>query len=80
MDTPKRSLTKALVWEGLGVITLFIVGLCMLSGNAVEIGYMTIIFYCIRILMFVAHEQIWERYIFWGRVRRPAKHEDRNIH
>lgn len=73
MDTPKRSLVKAAIWEGLGFITLLIVGLCTLQDNLVDIGYMTVIFYIIRLLMFAVHEQIWERYIFWGRVRRPPQ-------
>ena len=69
MDTPKRSLAKALVWETSGFITLLIVGM-LTVGCTKEVGLMTLVFYAIRFLMFFAHEQMWTRYIRWGKVRR----------
>jgi uncharacterized membrane protein len=70
MDTPKRSLVKALVWELTGIITLLIVG-ALVFGLTKQVGLLTVVFYFIRILMFVAHEQVWTRWIRWGKVRRP---------
>jgi len=71
MDTPKRSLVKAVVGELTGALTLFLVGVC-LSGRTAEIGLLTGVFYAIRMGMFVVHEQIWTR-IKWGKVRRPRR-------
>ena len=69
MDSPKRSIAKAVVWELSGLLTLLVVGTLMLK-QPVAIGCLAVVFYLVRIVMFFVHEQVWTRFISWGKVRR----------
>lgn len=59
MSNILRLFLKAICWETLGIITLFIIGLCTVS-NIKEFGLATGLFYISRILMFVGHEIVWD--------------------
>ena len=73
MDSSKRSITKAVVWELSGLLTLLVVGALMLK-QPMAIGCLAVVFYLVRIIMFFLHERIWAKYIRWGKVRRHDRH------
>lgn len=69
MDSPKRSFVKAVVWELTGILTLLLVGTLML-GQTKAIGCLAVVFYIIRVAMFFVYEQIWVRWVKWGKIHR----------
>jgi len=73
MDTPRRSFAKAVIWELTGIMTMLIVGMLTVKNQA-EVSKMTFLFYGIRFFMFFGHEQLWTRYIKWGKVHRHETH------
>ena len=66
MDSQKRTLIKALLWNVIGLISMSIVG--YLSTGSMRVGgAMALINTAIGLSMYVAYERVWTR-ISWGRL------------
>lgn len=68
MDTRKRTILKALTWQGLGLFTMTAMGLIytgsLTSGATLALSSMALGF-----VFFLIHERIWNA-IGWGRSNR----------
>ncbi|MDW4550366.1 DUF2061 domain-containing protein [Defluviimonas sp. D31] len=65
MDTGKRTILKAILWNALGLLTMSLVGLAM-TGSAAVGGAMAVMNTLIGLTCYVAYERVWAR-IGWGR-------------
>lgn len=65
METPRRSLVKALCWNALGLCMMSLVGLVM-TGSLALGGVMAAVNTGIGFVMYVFYERLWAR-IGWGR-------------
>lgn len=65
MDTPKRTITKALIWNFIGLVSMGIVGLIATGSLAVG-GAMALVNTAVGLSMYVIYERIWNR-VAWGR-------------
>lgn len=65
MDTNKRTLTKAVLWNLLGLAVMALVGFA-LTGSVATGGAMALINTVIGFVTYVAYERLWLR-ITWGR-------------
>ena len=66
METPRRTLVKAVLWNVMGLTVMSLVGLVM-TGSAAVGGTMAVINTVIGLTMYVLYERLWAR-INWGRV------------
>lgn len=66
METRRRTLVKAVLWNVLGLATMGIVGVIM-TGSAAAGGAMAAINTGIGLTMYVLYERLWSR-INWGRI------------
>lgn len=65
METRRRTLVKAVLWNLLGLAVMALVGLVM-TGSAAVGGAMAAINTTIGLAMYVLYERLWAR-INWGR-------------
>ena len=65
MDSPRRSLVKALIWNAIGLCVMALVGL-LLTGSLAVGGVMAVINTAVGLTMYVVYERVWDR-IAWGR-------------
>lgn len=65
METPKRSIVKALLWNLLGLLSMAGVGFAM-TGSVATGGAMAVINTALGFTMYLGYERIWAR-IGWGR-------------
>lgn len=65
METRKRTLVKAIVWNIIGLTVMALVGLVM-TGSAAVGGAMAVINTGIGLAMYIVYERVWSR-IPWGR-------------
>ncbi|MCW1949740.1 MAG: DUF2061 domain-containing protein [Octadecabacter sp.] len=65
MDTPKRTLTKALIWNLIGLFSMAVVGLIATGSMAVG-GAMALVNAVLGLSMYVLYERVWNR-VNWGR-------------
>jgi uncharacterized membrane protein len=65
METRKRSLVKALIWSGLGLVTMGIVG-AIATGSFWVGGAVALTNTGIGLVMYLLYERIWAA-IRWGR-------------
>lgn len=65
METRKRTLLKALVWNGIGLISMTMVGLAATGSIAVG-GTTAVINTALGFTLYVFYERLWSR-IQWGR-------------
>ena len=65
METKKRTLVKAVVWNMIGLVVMALVGL-VLTGSAAVGGTMAMINTAIGLTTYVLYERVWAR-IGWGR-------------
>ena len=65
METRRRTLVKAALWNLLGLAVMALVGLVM-TGSAAVGGAMAAINTAIGLTMYVLYERLWAR-ITWGR-------------
>ncbi|MEP2717677.1 DUF2061 domain-containing protein [Pseudophaeobacter sp.] len=66
METRRRSLVKALVWNAIGFISMVSVGIAA-TGSASLGGTMALINTALGFGCYVIYERIWTR-INWGRI------------
>ncbi|MBU3258842.1 DUF2061 domain-containing protein [Roseovarius sp. PS-C2] len=65
METRKRTLVKAIVWNIIGLTVMALVGLT-LTGSVAVGGAMAVVNTMIGLTMYVLYERVWAR-ISWGR-------------
>jgi len=65
MDTQKRSIVKAVIWNVIGIISMSVVGI-LATGSAALGGKMALINSGLGFSMYVIYERIWSR-VRWGR-------------
>ncbi len=65
MDTQRRTLVKAVVWNVIGLAMMSLVGLIM-TGSAMIGGTIALINTALGLSMYFAYERVWAR-IHWGR-------------
>ena len=67
METPKRSIVKAVIWNVIGLLSMAMVGLWA-TGSLAMGGKMAAINTAIGLSCYVIYERVWAR-VSWGRVR-----------
>ena len=65
MDSHKRTILKAILWNLLGLATMTAVGLTM-TGSAALGGTMAVANTAVGLTCYVIYERVWAR-IGWGR-------------
>lgn len=65
MDTRRRSVVKAVVWNVIGLAVMTIIGL-IATGSAAIGGTLAVINTAIGLTMYVLYERVWAG-IQWGR-------------
>jgi len=65
LDTPRRTLAKALVWQALGLAVMYVVGWAF-TGSVSLAGGMAVANMAIGFSTYLIHERLWAR-IRWGR-------------
>ena len=65
MDTPTRSLAKALSWRITGTLDTFIIS-WIITGTAALAGAIAVTEVITKIVLFWLHERAWNR-VSWGR-------------
>lgn len=65
METGKRTLIKAILWNVIGLFSMAAVGY-FATGSLFTGGSIAVVNTCIGLLCYVAYERIWGR-ILWGR-------------
>ncbi|WP_372800157.1 DUF2061 domain-containing protein [Paracoccus seriniphilus] len=68
MESRVRSVTKAVVWQVIGLLGMTLVGLVM-TGSARVAGSMALMNAGIGFAMYLGYERLWQR-IQWGRIAR----------
>jgi len=65
METRRRSLVKAVIWNLIGLAVMAVVGL-VATGSAAVGGAMALVNTAVGLVMYLVYERIWSR-IRWGR-------------
>jgi uncharacterized membrane protein len=65
METRRRSVVKAVVWNAMGLVMMTLVGL-IATGSAAVGGTLAIVNTGIGLTMYVIYERVWAG-ITWGR-------------
>ncbi|WP_299349946.1 DUF2061 domain-containing protein [uncultured Shimia sp.] len=65
METRKRSLLKAVIWNAMGLAMMSLVGL-IATGSAAVGGAMALINTAIGFTLYILYERVWSN-IRWGR-------------
>lgn len=66
MESRRRTLTKALIWQALGLVLMILVGWA-LTGSAAVGGGIALTNTLIGFVSYVLYERLWAR-IDWGRM------------
>ncbi|MGF1562535.1 MAG: DUF2061 domain-containing protein [Geminicoccaceae bacterium] len=69
METPVRSLIKAVTWQLLGLLTMTALGY-LVFGELAGAGLMSLLSAASGFIFYLLHEQVWAR-VRWG-LRLPA--------
>ncbi|NBD30599.1 MAG: DUF2061 domain-containing protein [Alphaproteobacteria bacterium] len=65
METPRRSLLKAVIWNVIGLLCMSLVGLVM-TGSVALGGAMAVVNTALGFCLYLLYERVWAR-IRWGR-------------
>ncbi|MFZ1725739.1 MAG: DUF2061 domain-containing protein [Albidovulum sp.] len=65
MDTSKRTILKAILWNAMGLAMMLLVGFIM-TGSLALGGVMAVINTGIGLVSYMLYERVWAR-ISWGR-------------
>lgn len=65
MDTRKRTIAKALIWNVIGLFTMIVVGFIATGSFAIG-GAMAVVNAVLGLSMYVIYERVWDR-VHWGR-------------
>ncbi|MDR9428918.1 MAG: DUF2061 domain-containing protein [Salibaculum sp.] len=66
METPRRSLLKAVIWNMIGLLCMSLVGLAM-TGSVALGGAMAVVNAAMGFGLYVLYERVWA-HIRWGRL------------
>lgn len=66
METPKRTLAKAVSWQLLGLISMAVIG-WFFTGSLAVAGSMAVVTAICGSVCYFLHERVWNR-ISWGRI------------
>lgn len=67
METHRRSVVKALVWQGLGLVSMLLIG-WLVTGSATVAGGLAVANMAVGFVCYLLHERFWAR-ISWGKLR-----------
>ncbi len=65
MDTRKRTIVKAVIWNLIGLAVMILVGF-MATGSFAVGGAMAVVNASIGLTTYVLYERVWDR-VHWGR-------------
>lgn len=65
METRRRSLVKAVIWNLIGLLTMSLVGL-LATGSAAVGGVMAVVNTAVGFALYLVYERVWSR-VRWGR-------------
>ncbi|WP_149774534.1 MULTISPECIES: DUF2061 domain-containing protein [Ruegeria] len=65
METRRRSVVKAIIWNAMGLAVMTVVGL-IATGSAAVGGVLAVVNTAIGLTLYVIYERIWAG-ISWGR-------------
>lgn len=65
METTKRSVLKAVLWNALGLASMTLTGF-MLTGSATVGGVLALVNTAIGFVVYLVYERVWAQ-IRWGR-------------
>lgn len=65
METPKRTILKALTWQALGLVMMTLIGLAV-TGSVQAGGFIAVISALTGLVFYILHERLWAR-VAWGR-------------
>ena len=65
METRRRSVVKAIIWNAMGLAVITVVGL-IATGSAAVGGVLAVVNTAIGLTLYVIYERIWAG-ISWGR-------------
>lgn len=66
MDSPKRTWTKAILWQVMGLLTMMLVGF-FFTGSVMVGGAMALVNAMIGLTVYILFERTWNK-INWGRI------------
>jgi uncharacterized membrane protein len=66
METRRRSLVKASVWQGLGLLSMMLIG-WLVTGSMAVAGGLAAANTVVGFAAYLLHERLWAR-IAWGKV------------
>jgi uncharacterized membrane protein len=67
METRSRSLVKAFVWQGIGLISMLLIG-WVGTGSVGVAGGLAVANMTIGFVFYLLHERLWAQ-ITWGKLR-----------
>ena len=65
MDSPRRTITKAIIWNLIGLVMMALVGF-VATGSFAEGGGMALVNAALGLSMYILYERIWPQ-VAWGR-------------
>ncbi|WP_058280739.1 DUF2061 domain-containing protein [Ruegeria denitrificans] len=65
METRRRSVVKAVLWNAMGLLVMTLVGL-IATGSVAVGGTLAIVNTAIGLTMYVIYERVWAK-VSWGR-------------
>lgn len=65
MESPTRTIAKAVSWQLLGLFTMSLIGY-LFTGSLAAAGSLAVVTTAIGAVCYVFHERVWNR-ISWGR-------------
>ena len=71
MDTKRRTIVKAFVWQLMGLVTMSLIG-WIVTGSLAESSLITVIGTICSFVTYVLHERVWSR-VRWGRADSRAR-------
>lgn len=63
-ETSKRTIFKALTWQGLGVLVMTIAGYAM-TGSWLQASGFSLALQALSLVCYILHERLWGR-VRWG--------------
>jgi len=70
VDTPRRSLMKALLWQLMGIVSTGLIGAAF-TGSFRAGGLMAMINAVIGLAIYLVYERVWN-HVSWGRSGTPG--------
>lgn len=65
MDSPARSIIKAILWQIMGLISMFVIG-ALLTGSVQSGGIIAGVNTAVGLVAYILYERFWN-HVCWGR-------------